>query len=731
MKVVTEDGATDVSEDSSLPASPGLAWQRWASFAALLPLALASYQFGSLLILPVLVIVLVLALILVARSAGWPRRLLALDLVVILAAGTAAVYSTSMGESTGLNFGLVLSLTLVLGTIAFALYLEKDDASRDGSPLLRLRWHHALSFTILTLGITFAISTWAFGLSAKVTPYTWLVSSFSFWPVLVLSFACLLAGRLGSILTLVSLAILEISIIWHVASTEVVVYQDHPLLWEEIRSRVRDPGSWDILAEGLFSLPTLLLTLAIFGGFPILTRVIGKLNRGSSFLVFLRVLTIVWVSGSLFVQQREAVSPTLAELYLVNSSAPWAAVHDRTRKPRTIDWEQAAQVRTRLEAPIWEAGPAAPLDSLAGRYQGRSIVFLLMESQASTHIAGLGEGAFAHEPSAPHFSRLMGEGLVFTNYFAAGFDTRSALWTVVTGLQLPMGNPAGVQRAPEAARVGRMPDFKALGYRCDWLYAGSPRFDNWDLLMTGGGGRWWIDASETRDLPRDYWTSWGMPDDALYRIALNRYQDSLKKGEPTFIGVLTVSNHTPYSFPETVNGQHLSKDHVGGTTYADHAMNDLIAALRNVPVDERPLIFVTSDTSYIENLRKVEPWGILALEGLRIPGLLLLPDGFLAGQRYEGIFSHEDVLDLLYMMVAPENETRSGKFLSHHRTVGFANSYQGFSRNAYFASPDRWFEIVSDWGLSETEQPPERERVEKAWEQFRRTDALLWPATQP
>ena len=128
--------------------------------------------------------------------------------------------------------------------------------------------------------------------------------------------------------------------------------------------------------------------------------------------------------------------------------------------------------------------------------------------------------------------------------------------------------------------------------------------------MTGAGVRWWIDASETRDLSHDYWTSWGMPDDALYRIARNRYQDSLKKGELTFIGVLTVSNHTPYSFPETDNGQHLSKDHVGGTRYADHAMNELIAALRKFPVDERPIIFVTSDTSYIENLRKVEPWGI-------------------------------------------------------------------------------------------------------------------------
>ena len=728
---VSENSAADSRVDNSVPATPRFPWQRWASFAALLPLVFASYQLGSLLALPVLALVFLLALSLIARVADWPSRAVALDLSVLLATGMFAVYATGMGEATDLNFGLVLTLLLVLGTLAFAIYLEKNAESREASSTwLRLNWHHALAFTILALGITLAVSSWAFGLSTKVTPYAWLVSSFSFWPVLVFSFACLLTGRLGWILAFLSLAILEVAAIWYVASTEVVVYQDHPLLSEELRSRVRDPGSWDILVDGLFSLPTLVLTVVIFGGFPILKRAFGKMERGSSLLVLIRVLAVVLVSGSLFVQQRQVVSPSLAERYLVNSSAPWAGVHDRTRNPRAIDWEQATRARTSLEAPIWEAGPAAPLDSLAGRYRGRSIVFLLMESQASTNIAGLGEGAFAHQASAPHFSRLMNEGLVFTNYFAAGFDTRSALWTVVTGLQMPMGNPAGVQRAPETARVGRMPDFKALGYQCDWLYAGPPRFDNWDLLMAGAGVRWWMDASETRDLSRDHWSSWGMPDHALYPIARDRYLSSLEKSDPTFIGVLTISNHPPYEFPETVNGQRLSMDNFGGTTYADHAMNELVTNLRAIPKDNRPIIFITSDTSYIENLRQVEPWGILALEGLRIPGLLLLPDGFLADERFEGVFSHEDALDLLYMMVAPEEETQGGKFLSYHRTVGFANSYQGLTRTTYLASPDRWFEIVSNWGLSETDQPPERKRVEKAWEQFRRTNALLWPTTE-
>jgi hypothetical protein len=500
------------------------------------------------------------------------------------------------------------------------------------------------------------------------------------------------------------------------------------LLWEELVSRVRDPGSWDILVEGLLSFRAALLTLVLFGGLPVLARMLGRMRRESSFLVLLRILALVLVCGSLFVRQSMSISPTLAERYLANSSAPWSSVHDRDFRPRAIDWSVAEKVRTHFDPPIWEPEAAPPLDSLAGRYRGRSIVFLLLESQSPTNVAGLGEGAYAHQPSAPHLTRLMKEGLFFTNYIASGFDTRSAMWTVLTGLPLPMGNPAGVQRAPEAARVGRMADFLALGYRCDWLYAGSPRFDNWDLLMQGAGVRWWIDAAESRNLPRDYWTSWGMPDEALHSIALERYRQAVKDEQPTFIGVLTVSNHTPYSFPDMVDGQRLSKDQFGGTRYADHAMNELVEQLRSLPEKDWPIIFVTADTSFIENLREIEPWGILALEGLRIPGLILLPDRYLAGERYEGLFSHEDVLDFLYMLVAPEEETREGKFRAHRRAVVFANSYQVLSRNSYFASPNHWFQIEGYWALKETEAPPERSLIEKAWEEHRKIDDKLWPA---
>ncbi|MGH9459735.1 MAG: monovalent cation/H+ antiporter complex subunit F [Vicinamibacteria bacterium] len=702
-------------------------WPRWASFLALCPIALAAHQFGSMLLLPILVCALVVMLLLAVRSKGWPRRLMAIDVLTLLLVGSIAIYHTSMGETTSLELALILAPVLVLGSIAFAWFLE-EDASPSGRPgWLALHWNRALAFAILTLSLTLVISIWAFGPTPRVMTYSWLASSFSFWPLLLLTFACVLPGPVGTIVSLIALAILEVALVWHIASTEVVVFQDHPLLWEELVSRVRDPGSWDILVEGLLSFQAALLTLVLFGGLPALAKVLGKMRRQSSFLVLLRILALVLVCGSLFVRQAISISPTLAERYLANSSAPWSSVHDRDFQPRVIDWNVAEQVRTHFEPPIWEPVAAPPLDTLAGRYRGRSIVFLLLESQSPTNVAGLGEGAYAHKPSAPYLTRLMKEGLFFTNYIASGFDTRSAMWTVLTGLPLPMGDPAGVQRGPEAARVGRMPDFLALGYRCDWLYAGSPRFDNWDLLMQGAGVRWWIDAAESLNLPRDYWTSWGMPDEALHTIALERYRQALKETQSTFIGVLTVSNHTPYSFPDMVDGQRLSKDQFGGTRYADYAMNELIEQLRSLPEQDRPIIVVTADTSFIENLREIEPWGILALEGLRIPGLILLPDGYLAGERYEGLFSHEDVLDLLYMLVAPEEKTRGGKFRAYRRAVAFANSYQVLTRNSYFASPKHWFQIEGYWSLRETEAPPERSLIEKAWEQHRKVDDKLWP----
>lgn len=54
-----------------------------------------------------------------------PDRVVALDLITILAVGTTAAYSVTTGEAAYLDVAIVLALISFLGTVAFAFYIEK------------------------------------------------------------------------------------------------------------------------------------------------------------------------------------------------------------------------------------------------------------------------------------------------------------------------------------------------------------------------------------------------------------------------------------------------------------------------------------------------------------------------------------------------------------------------------------------------------------------------------
>lgn len=722
------------------------------SFVALVPLILVDRGMDSLLAFPVLIGGLAFALIHLLRGLRLPDRLMALDVAAILLVGIATFCANVVGRPFSIPVAAVLVLIPWLGTVALAYGLETARGGiapalippLDGSraltlgmrfarawdQVLLLRWDRALAYLIVAQLLMLGLAARAFEPSVRVTPYVWLVSSYSFWPLLLLSLACLMPGLWGAILSGVSLLFLETGCVWQIASTEVFVDQGRPLPWDELRYRLSDPASWAILREGLLSWTAVLLTLVVFAGIPILALGLRALSSRTRCLAWARLLAGVIVAGHLLVARRHQLDTKVAERYLEGSLAPWHELSTRPYQDRPLDWEAARELRTRVESPFWREGPAPLLHSLAGMYLGRSVVVVAMESQRSSDVAGLGEGAFGHLPLSPHLSRMAGEGLLFTNYYQASASTNSLLWTLLTGLPEPVGRPFAVQRAPEATRLGRLPDFNTLGYRCDWLCPAPPRWDNWDRLLASGGARWWFEGPEVRNLSHERWTAWGMPDEQLYAVALRRYREGLLQGRPQFLGLLTVSNHHPFKLPPEVDGVGLSSDHVGGMRYADHCLNEFVKALRALPENQQPIVFITADTSHSERLREAEPMGTFGLEGLRVPGLLLLPDRRLAGERYEGLFCHEDLLDLLYLLIAPREEPRPSKFIRYHRAV-VCSVYGDVcaTERTYLNGPGwRWFRIEDRWRLVETPHAPDRESLETAWRQYRADDRRLWRA---
>jgi multicomponent Na+:H+ antiporter subunit F len=81
---------------------------------------------ASLIALTMLSIALLLAFVRLARGPSLPDRVIALDLISILAAASTAVYAVLAGESVFLDVAIVLALISFLGTVAFARYLEKQ-----------------------------------------------------------------------------------------------------------------------------------------------------------------------------------------------------------------------------------------------------------------------------------------------------------------------------------------------------------------------------------------------------------------------------------------------------------------------------------------------------------------------------------------------------------------------------------------------------------------------------
>jgi len=76
--------------------------------------------------LTMLSVALLLAFVRLARGPGLPDRVIALDLVSILAAAIAATYAIAAEDAVFLDVAIVLALISFLGTVAFARFVERQ-----------------------------------------------------------------------------------------------------------------------------------------------------------------------------------------------------------------------------------------------------------------------------------------------------------------------------------------------------------------------------------------------------------------------------------------------------------------------------------------------------------------------------------------------------------------------------------------------------------------------------
>jgi hypothetical protein len=303
----------------------------------------------------------------------------------------------------------------------------------------------------------------------------------------------------------------------------------------------------------------------------------------------------------------------------------------------------------------------------------------------------------------------------------SGNCTHQSAWAMLSGLP-PLADASADLVGPELGSVGRVPAFQALGYRCRWLQATNTSFADLDRMLRLLRIDDRIDPTETAMLDRARWNLWGMPDDQLIDVACRRLEGAASQGE--LLITFTISNHQPFDLPDG-----FSRDHSGGMAFADQAVGRLIAWRDAQPEDRRPVIWIQADHGQGTGLAG-HPRGWACAEAFRVPGLLLLPDGAAAGQAWDGPVCHQDVLDLLYLLVA-QPDAATNPWVTSHRVVApavAAGSRLVVAQGGWLGETVPAGITASGlWGAEPGVAEPLRTTLQAAWDDLERQRSVLWP----
>ena len=92
-------------------------------------MSLSGAPTAAFIALSMLSVALLLAFVRLARGPSLPDRVIALDLISILAAAIAATYAIAARQAVFLDVAIVLALISFIGTVAFARFVERQGSN--------------------------------------------------------------------------------------------------------------------------------------------------------------------------------------------------------------------------------------------------------------------------------------------------------------------------------------------------------------------------------------------------------------------------------------------------------------------------------------------------------------------------------------------------------------------------------------------------------------------------
>ncbi|MBI3901440.1 MAG: sulfatase-like hydrolase/transferase [Nitrosomonadales bacterium] len=262
-----------------------------------------------------------------------------------------------------------------------------------------------------------------------------------------------------------------------------------------------------------------------------------------------------------------------------------------------------------------------------------NVVLLLEESLGSKFVPSL----HPEGPSVMHeYDKLANESLFFTHIYATGNRTVRGLEASIIGLP-PMPGRAVVKRASGTGLFTLSSVFKEKGYQTAFIYGGRSYFDNIHGFAVGNSFDRVIDQDDFKKIT--FTTIWGVCDEDLFDNALTDLDAMNDSGRPFFVTMLTVSNHTPYTYPAgriPEDPEARTREHA--MRYSDYALGKFMREARQHKFYDNTLFVILGDHG-----ARVYGSQQIPLESYEIPVIFHAPKLIPKGKRVDMLGSQMDV----------------------------------------------------------------------------------------
>ena len=286
-----------------------------------------------------------------------------------------------------------------------------------------------------------------------------------------------------------------------------------------------------------------------------------------------------------------------------------------------------------------------------------NVVIILMESFAGNYVGELGN----KYNITPNFDKLTKEGVLFTKMFSSGTRTNRGLSSTLLSFPgLPrfksILNDASVDQSfSSLANI-----LKKRDYETYFLVGGKLDYDNRHGFFLGQGYDNFYGSNDYGD--DIFKTVWGAADEHLFEKSFDILKNS---NEPTFMSILTLSNHPTYEFPTPndfipVSSSIKHKKRFNAFKYSDWALGNFIDNCKKETFYDNTIFIILGDHGITST--KSHQNSSLDLGAYYIPCLIIAPG--LNTNKNHRIASQTDIIPtILHLLGGTHIHSSWGKNL--------------------------------------------------------------------